>query len=131
MKTFIAGLMLTVAFSAFADSRLEDSASAINCGGRVELRSYIDENTGSEKFALQVIDLQKCSNLSLSTGKTYKVGQNKSANYTLSAEAVAQAKSVNGLGIAVHSNSGKTGDELVVRVREQYVPSNNAPASEW
>ena len=122
MKSLLAFAVLAVSFSSFADSRLEDRATLLDCGGKVELRSYV--NDGEERFALQFDGVELCSNVVLSTGKSYKLTDKKGnfldKNITLSDEAVHAAK-YGRLGITVKSGSGKHADLVSVRIKPQYV----------
>jgi hypothetical protein len=118
MKKVIFGLALSLmSVAAFADSYLEDSARLYNCGGTVELRSY--DNNGQQSYALKFINVDSCSNIRLSNGKSYKLtnksGQFEDKSFTLSNDAVAEAR--RGLGVLIESNSGSTADEVSVHIR--------------
>lgn len=139
MKFGLLGLALTLSFSVFASSVLEDQEYLSNCGGSVELRSHID-GQGQERFALQFRGVSKCSNVILSSGESYKLtdgqGNFQDRNYTLSNEASEAAKSYYGLGLTLQSNSGATSDELTVNVSAPSyapapIPSGDYEPTSW
>lgn len=118
MKKVFFGIALSVfSLSVFADSYLEDSARLYNCGGVVELRS--SENNGQTSYALKFVGVDSCSNIRLSNGKSYKLtnksGRFEDRSFTLSNDAVSEAR--RGLGVLIESNSGSTSDEVSVHIR--------------
>lgn len=120
MKKLFFGIALAMmSIGAFAESYLEDSARLYECGGIVELRSY--EEQGSSKYALKFIGVEKCSNVRLGTGKSYKLtdkdGNFQTRSFTLSNEAVSSARF--GLSVLVESNSGSTSDSVSVTIRDR------------
>ena len=127
MKNLFFALAVTmISVGAFADSRLEDSAGFSRCGGEVQLRSFPDANRGGSSYALKFNGVSKCSNVRLSTGKSYKLtseGGFQDKSFTLSDEAVNEAKSYRGLVVTVESNSGSTSEEVSVRIQERQVPA--------
>lgn len=138
MKKAFFGIALSVlSLSVFADSYLEDSARLNNCGGVVELRSY--DNNGQQAYALKFINVDSCSNIRLSTGKSYKLtnksGRFEDRTFTLSNDAVEEARY--GLGVLIESNSGSTSDEVSVHIRGRRQAPSNYPSepqyepSEW
>jgi hypothetical protein len=131
MKSLLIALSLSVmSFSSFADSILVDSARLQNCGGEVQLRSSID-GQGVERYALKFIGVQKCSNIELASGKSYKLtqdGQFQDRSFTLSNESVQMARY--GLGVNVTSNSGSTSDNVLVQIRTAQ-PQPEYESSEW
>jgi hypothetical protein len=127
MKNLIFAMALTVvSFGAFAESRFEDSAGLGACGGEVQLRSYEDQNRGGTSYALKFNGVSNCSNVRLSTGKSYKLtdgnGNFQDKSFTLSDDAVYQAKS-GGLSITVESNKGSTRSDVSVHIRDTYSPA--------
>jgi hypothetical protein len=117
---FFALVLALVSFGAFAESYLTDSAYLQSCGGRVELRSYVD-NRGYTAYSLKFVGVSQCSNVVLYGGKSYKLtdrnGNYQDKTFTLSDDSVSQAKSYYGLNIIVRSNSFSTADQVSVRVR--------------
>lgn len=128
MKALLASVLIALSFSIFADSKLEDSKHLSNCGGTIELRSYV--NAGEMKYALQVINLKNCSNVLLANGSHYKAAQNQSHNFTLPNDA-AEMAAYGGLQVTISSNTGRTSDTVVVRASarskifcDEYVTNN-------
>lgn len=132
---------MALSFSAFAESVIEDTARLTECGGKVELRSHIGSQ-GEERFSLQFIGVKKCSNVRLATGEDYKLTDKNgkfesSKNFTISNEAASAARRSRGLGITIESNTGATGEEVVVYLRRQAPVPAPAPIeddyepSEW
>lgn len=133
MKNVFIGLTLMLSFSAFADSKLEDSAPFSKCGGGVELRSSVG-NEGETRFALQFIGIKKCSNVRLSSGEDYKLTNKsgvfaESKNFNLSNKAAAEARSAAGLAILIESGTGKTSEQIIVHVTAPVKAPVEAPAA--
>lgn len=132
MKNIFLGLALTLSFSAFADSVVVDTARLNNCGGHVELRSYVS-NSGEQKYSLQFEGVKSCSNVRLSSGKDYKLTDKngkfvESKNITLSDDAVSAARTRRGLGVIVESNKGSTVDAVAVQIERAPAPVQPTPA---
>ena len=124
MKSVFFALLLSItSFGAAANSYLEDSAPLLDCGGKVELRSF--KNQGTTRYALQFEGVQFCGKVKLANGKTYSLvdeaGRFVDRNFTLSNDAVSLARKVRGINVLVTSRTGAHQDSVNVKIRPAVV----------